>query len=98
VIPRTVIATAELRETADTVERIGIERTWSAIGRADLALMLVDARDAGPSEEDRAIIERLPGDLPRVIVHNKSDLAGIAPHAEGRDVWICARDGTGVDF
>jgi tRNA modification GTPase len=33
-----------------------------------------------------------------VIVHNKTDLAGIAPHAKGRDVWICARDGAGVDL
>ena len=97
-IPLTVIDTAGLRETADSVERIGIERTWSAIARADLALVLVDARDAGASEEDRAILDRLPGDLPRVIVHNKADLTGIAPHAEGRDVWICARDGIGVDL
>jgi tRNA modification GTPase len=97
-IPLTVIDTAGLRETADTVERIGIERTWTAIGRADLALMLVDARDAGPGEDDRAILARLPGELPRVIVHNKADLAGIPPHADGRDVWICARDGSGVDL
>jgi tRNA modification GTPase len=97
-IPLTVIDTAGLRETSDTVERIGIERTWSAIGRADLALMLVDARDAGTGEEDRAIVERLPPDLPRVIVHNKTDLAGIAPHAQARDVWISARDGAGVDL
>jgi len=96
-IPLTVIDTAGLRETADTVERIGIERTWAAIARADLALMLVDARDAGV-DEDRAIFARLPGDLPRVVVHNKTDLAGVVPHAEGRDVWICARDGAGVDL
>jgi tRNA modification GTPase len=96
-IPLTVIDTAGLRETADAVERIGIERTWAAIARADLALMLVDARDAGV-DEDRAIFARLPGDLPRVVVHNKTDLAGVVPHAEGRDVWICARDGAGVDL
>jgi len=96
-IPLTVIDTAGLRETADTDERIGIERTWAAIARADLALMLVDARDAGV-DEDRAIFARLPGDLPRVVVHNKTDLAGVVPHAEGRDVWICARDGAGVDL
>jgi tRNA modification GTPase len=97
-IPLTVVDTAGLRETADEVERIGIERTWSAIARADLALLLVDARDAGPGEEDRAILARLPSDLPTVIVHNKADRAGIAPHAEGRDVWICARDGDGIDL
>jgi tRNA modification GTPase len=97
-IPLTVIDTAGLRETADTVERIGIERTWSAIARADVALVLVDARDAGPGEDDRAILDRMPGDLPRVIVHNKADLASIAPYADGREVWVCARDGAGVDL
>jgi tRNA modification GTPase len=97
-IPLTVVDTAGLRETADEVERIGIERTWAAIARADLALLLVDARDAGPSDEDRAILARLPAGLPTVIVHNKSDLANTAPHAEGRDVWMCARDGAGIDL
>ena len=97
-IPLTVVDTAGLRETADAVERIGIERTWSALGRADLALMLVDARDEGRNAEDRALIDRLPGDLPRVIVHNKADLAGVAPHADRREVWICARDGAGVEL
>jgi len=97
-IPLTIVDTAGLRETGDEVERIGIERTWSAIARADLALVLVDARDVGSNEEDRAILDRLPGDLPRVVVHNKADLAGVQPHAGGRDVWICARDGAGVDL
>ena len=97
-IPLTVIDTAGLRETDDAVERIGIERTWTAIARADLALMLVDARDTGASDDDRAILARLPAGLPSVIVHNKTDLAGIAPHGEGREVWVCARDGAGVDL
>lgn len=97
-IPLTVVDTAGLRETEDAVERIGIERTWSAVGRADLVLVLVDARETAANEENRAILDRLPGDLPRVIVHNKADLAGIAPHAEGRNAWICARDGRGVDL
>ncbi len=97
-IPLTVIDTAGLRDTEDAVERIGIERTWNAIARADLALVLVDAREAAANAEDRAILERLPESLPRVVVHNKADLAGIAPRAQGSDVWICARDGSGVDL
>ena len=77
-IPLTIVDTAGLRETGDEVERIGIERTWSAIARADLALVLVDARDVGSNEEDRAILDRLPGDLPRVVVHN-NELANPSP-------------------
>jgi tRNA modification GTPase len=101
-IPLTVIDTAGLRETADPVERIGIARTRSAIERADLALVLVDAREAGDAlhDEDRAIVARLPSALPHLIVHNKSDLAGARAHVERRDsgthLWISALTGDGV--
>jgi len=77
-IPLTVIDTAGLRESADTVERLGIERTWAAAERADVALVLVDARESGDGlhDEDRAILARLPEALPRIVVHNKADLSG----------------------
>ena len=42
-VPLNLIDTAGLRETEDLVERIGIERTWEAIGRADVILHLVEA-------------------------------------------------------
>ena len=102
-MPLTIVDTAGLRETADEVERHGIARTWDAVARADLALVLVDARDAADvlPPEDRALLARLPAALPRLVVHNKSDLAGIAPHVERRDgvphVWVSALSGAGVD-
>jgi tRNA modification GTPase len=37
-IPLHIIDTAGLRETDDEVERIGIERSWQEIGRADVVL------------------------------------------------------------
>src|SRR4051812_34348572 len=54
-IPLTVVDTAGLRETSDAVESIGIERTWSAVDRADLVILIVDAREGSLPEEDRAI-------------------------------------------
>ncbi len=80
-IPLTVIDTAGLREAADTVERLGIERTWAAVERADVALVLVDGRESGDGlhDEDRAILARLPEALPRIVVHNKADLSGHPP-------------------
>ena len=105
-IPLTVVDTAGLRATDDAVERIGIERTWAAVGRADLVVLIVDARaaaDALPAG-DRAILAKLPAALPRVVVHNKADLAGAAPRVEARSageatrrhVWLCAKTGDGV--
>jgi tRNA modification GTPase len=102
-IPVTVIDTAGLRSTDDAVERIGIERTWAAVLRADLAIVLVDARAAADALDpaDAAILDRLPGTLPRIVVHNKADLARIAPREERRDcrahVWLSALTGDGVD-
>jgi len=102
-IPLAVIDTAGLRDTDDPVERIGIERTRAAIGRADVALVLVDARvtpDAALDAADAAVVAQLPAGLPRIVVHNKCDLAGVAPHARRLDgvahVWLCARDGGGL--
>ncbi|MCX7227537.1 MAG: tRNA uridine-5-carboxymethylaminomethyl(34) synthesis GTPase MnmE [Burkholderiales bacterium] len=48
-VPLVVVDTAGLRETGDEVERIGIERTWEELGRADVILHLgvADGSQAG---------------------------------------------------
>jgi tRNA modification GTPase len=107
-IPLTVVDTAGLRDTVDPVETIGIERTWAAVSRADLVLLLVDARadvDALDAE-DQAILARLPADLARVVVHNKADLASMSPAAAlrqteqtvRRHVWLSANVGAGIEL
>ena len=88
-IPLHIIDTAGLRETDDEVEKIGIERTWREIERADVVLLLVDARE-GVSTVDRKILAKLPTPLRQITVYNKIDLAGRAPerHDEGDGVAI----------
>ncbi|MDH4182040.1 MAG: tRNA uridine-5-carboxymethylaminomethyl(34) synthesis GTPase MnmE [Betaproteobacteria bacterium] len=103
-IPLTVIDTAGLRDTADEVERLGIERTRAAIARADLALLLVDARESADAlhPDDAAVLASLPAGLPRLVVHNKADLAAAAPRVERREarthVWLSALTGAGLDL
>ena len=99
-LPVHIIDTAGLRETEDTVERIGISRTWAQIEKADLALVVSDAagnNDAG----SQAIIERLPVALARIRVLNKIDLAGRPAAIETRGnedfVWLSAKTGAGLD-
>jgi len=41
-VPLNIIDTAGLRETEDPIERIGIERTWAEVERADVVVHLVD--------------------------------------------------------
>jgi tRNA modification GTPase len=83
-IPLHVVDTAGLRDTADEIERLGIDRTWAAVERADLALVIVDARAASDAVEaaDGALLARLPPALPRIVVHNKVDLAEVPARAE----------------
>jgi tRNA modification GTPase len=100
-VPLNVVDTAGLRESRDEVERLGIQRTWSEIERADLALLVVDARH-GVTAADEAIAARLPQRLRRVVVHNKIDLANVAPRSvDERDataVYLCAKTGEGIDL
>jgi len=100
-IPLHVIDTAGLHPAADAVERIGIERTWKAIARADLALVVTDARDPEHAE-DAAIVARLERTLPRIVVRNKIDLARIGPRSSRDDgvteVWLSAKTGAGLDL
>lgn len=102
-IPLHVIDTAGLRETEDEIERIGIERTWREIERADVLVLLVDAR-TGSGEAERAILARLPAGLARITVYNKVDLAGRAAerHDErdgsGVGISLSAKQGEGIDL
>ena len=101
-LPLHVVDTAGLRETADTVERIGIERAWQAVAQADRALVVVPAHES-IAPEDQAILARLPADMPVTIIRNKIDLVGESPRIErdeaGRTVvWLSAREGAGLDL
>ena len=100
-IPLHVIDTAGLRDTGDEIERIGITRTWQEIEKADVVVLLVDARQ-GVGEADEAILTRLPAGPARIVVHNKIDLAGRhAERHEGRDgvrIHLSARSGEGIDL
>lgn len=96
-VPLNVVDTAGLRDTTDEVERLGIERTWNEIERADLALLIVDAR-SGVTAADEAIVARLPHRLARLVVHNKIDLIGAAPRAETDAVYLSAKTGAGVEL
>ncbi len=100
-VPVHVIDTAGLRESSDPVERLGIARTWSAIERADVVLMLMDAT-LGETPADRGILQRFPAALPRIRVLNKIDLLGHPPGCERSGdlttLRLSAKTGAGVDL
>lgn len=100
-IPLHIVDTAGLRESADVVERIGIERAWRELECADVVLQLVDAR-TGVTDADCAIAARLPVGVERIVVENKCDMADVAPErlevAAQVHVRLSAKSGAGVDL
>ena len=100
-VPVHVVDTAGLRDTHDPVERIGVERTRSAIRAADLVLLVMDASE-GQGEADQIIQNQLPSNQPLIQVMNKADLVGF-PESRGlRDergrIWLSAKTGAGLDL
>jgi len=100
-VPLNVIDTAGLREAADEVEGLGIQRAWNEIRHADLALLMVDAR-RGVMAADAAIASELPSRVRRIVVQNKIDLTGeparIEEGTEGAAVFLSAKTGEGVEL
>ncbi|MCK9507589.1 MAG: tRNA uridine-5-carboxymethylaminomethyl(34) synthesis GTPase MnmE [Pigmentiphaga sp.] len=99
-VPLHIIDTAGLRDTTDAVERIGIERSWEAIGKADVILHLMDAREPTP-ELDAQIRQKMPARTPVIAVLNKMDLLDGVPVIEaeaGQQILpISAKRGEGLE-
>ena len=103
-IPLNLIDTAGIRglgETGDEVERIGIERTWQEVGKADVILHLMDA-SRGPTRADDLIVERFPDGVPVIRIWNKIDLSG---HKAGVDalpdaihIYMSAQERIGIEL
>ena len=67
-----LIDTAGIRNTSDTIEQIGIQRTYAAIEKSRIILWLIDAE---PTEDEaKAIVERSNGKS-LIIVQTKSDIS-----------------------
>lgn len=109
-IPVDLVDTAGLRESADPIEAIGVERARSELSRADAILYVFEA-GRGLDAEDRAAIAAA-GEKPVILVANKADrapgaalpetalaLCGIAPEAGGRlHALLEARLTSGLDL
>jgi tRNA modification GTPase len=103
-IPINIVDTAGIRDAADAndeVERIGIERTWAAVGNADVILHMLDA-NCGPTRFDEETVGRFPASAPVIQVWNKIDLSGHKPAvdvtSDSTHVYLSATDRTGIDL
>ena len=103
-IPVNVIDTAGIRavlDAGDEVERIGIERTWAAVEKADVIVHMLDA-SLGPTRADEEITARFPPNVPVMRVWNKIDLSGHKPAIDrlpdSTHVYLSATDQVGIDL
>jgi tRNA modification GTPase len=99
----TLVDTAGLREGGDAIEREGMRRAHAELQRADLAIVVLDARD--PTAGRTAVADAIAPVPRRLWVHNKSDLLagdhGVAGRAHARDddtVHVSARTGAGLEL
>ena len=91
----TLVDTAGLRVAGDAIEAEGIRRARAELGRADLALVVLDARD--PEAGRIAVADDVAGVPRRLWLHNKVDLLQV-PASLGEDALaVSARTGQGMD-
>lgn len=105
-MPLHVLDTAGLRDTADQVEQIGVERALQAIQQADRVLLVVDSNAPEASDPDQLWPEFF-SDRPEparvTLIRNKVDLCGdavgLSTDALGQvSIRLSARSGEGLEL
>ena len=94
-----LIDTAGIRETEDTVEAIGVERSKKAVENADLVLFVCDGSKP-LDEQDEAIIDLCCDHENAVCLLNKSDLGNAVDPSDlpfMTIIQVCAKTGEGLD-
>jgi len=95
-----LIDTAGIRETADRIEAIGVERSRKAIEGADLVILMIDGSQPLTAEDEEVI--DLCCELENVIVLlNKADKASLVEPGDLPFMTIircCAKTGEGLDL
>lgn len=104
-MPLHIIDTAGLRESADVVEQIGIQRAWDEIRQADRVLFMVDSQDTqatDPAEIWPEFVDHLPANIGVTVIRNKVDLsneqAGFDDSASSPVLRLSAKADVGIDL
>ena len=72
-VPITLLDTAGIRTTDDEIEKIGIAKTQEALMTADVVVLVFDL-SMGWTNNDHALLTKIPKDAPKLIVGNKADI------------------------
>ncbi|MGL4224999.1 MAG: tRNA uridine-5-carboxymethylaminomethyl(34) synthesis GTPase MnmE [Vibrio sp.] len=103
-MPLHIIDTAGLRDAADAVEKIGIERAWQEIQQADRVLFMVDGtttQASTPEDIWPEFVDKLPENIGITVIRNKADQTGeplgICHVNQPTLIRLSAKTGQGVD-
>jgi tRNA modification GTPase len=92
----TLVDTAGLRSGGDAIEREGMRRARAELERADVAIVVLDARD--PESGRSAVADAIAAVPQRLWLHNKADLLGGAALPDAADrLSVSAHTGAGLD-
>jgi len=92
-----LVDTAGLHEGGDEIEREGMRRARDEVRRADLAIVVLDARD--PEGGRNAVADVIAQVPQRLWLHNKADLLGPDALAlpDAHELRVSARTGQGLE-
>ncbi|AHK17140.1 tRNA uridine-5-carboxymethylaminomethyl(34) synthesis GTPase MnmE [Thalassolituus oleivorans] len=111
-MPLHIIDTAGLRDAPDEVEKIGIQRAWDEISKADRVLLMVDSTTTETDPEkllhalydERGLKEQADDFLQSkriTVIRNKADLSteviGLDIHKRFPTITLSAKQNAGVD-
>ncbi len=105
-IPVRLVDTAGLRDAADTVEKIGVERSLSLLQEAELVLYLIDGAQGVTSEDREFIAENINSadeQKNHLFIWNKADISPAPSAAEKEPLFarnepisVSAKTGKGL--
>ena len=94
-----LVDTAGIRDTDDTIERMGVERAEAAAAKADLAIYVCDSSLELTEEDQRAMDAAMEAPC-SIAILNKQDLEAQVEPSDLPFEWIipfCAKTGEGID-
>lgn len=89
------IDTAGIRSTTNTIEALGIQRTFDKLNKAQVVLWMTDRAD-NSDFEDSSVAEHSSGKQV-LYIHNKADMMASVPADYENHLFISAKDGKGIE-
>ncbi len=101
-IPLILTDTAGLRDTEDTVEKIGVDRSYTAIEDSDLVLFMADISDLKSAADSCTLLKELKNKIPQermIVILNKVDAEqnGAAGLFEANAVKMSVKENLGTE-